>query len=338
MILLTGESIIGDSNMPVVNAALVQLSDFYSRQRHDTDVVFESKTICSVSRETNSLAFWHQLYAAIVEANPNSYDGIIILHQTGVLEYTATFLSFMLSEVKIPVVLVSGDLPLNNDHANGYDNFLGAVDFLANQRIKGVFVPIHIDGKTYIHLGSRLIQAWPDGHYYKSLNDIYFGIMDENGFHWNKHEYNPTIEELNCKYRPQNRSTYIQNSNIVYIKPYPGLNYDIFDFKVKPVAVFHELYHSGTACTEADTQKYTITYFARKCINEDIAFYAAPFNTKIMSTTSKDMEAAGIKFISNMSVEAAYIKLIIAYGLFTDKCDILDFLNENIFFEKLFQS
>lgn len=360
-ILLTGGTIgskVNGSNSVVdlgtTNNTSEALLRYYYEQRPESDVGFDLKSVVNVLSENISPRDWWKIYSAVTEIiNTQKSDGIIITHGTDTLAYTSAFLALMISGASIPVILVSSDLPLDDIHANGYKNFLAAVDLIVNERITGVLLPIYEDGITHIHLGSRLTQARPFTHRFRSLSGVYFGIMDEKGFHRNEHKYNPTLEDingLNCPdflKRIREDSLYVKDRNIIYIKPFPGLNYNMFNFTAKseqsekPDAVLHELYHSGTACVNISEPQYSIIHFAKMCINDGIDFYAAPFDSQYaVYITSKEMRDVGIRFISDMTAEAAYIKLNIAYGLYSgphsDRRKIEDFINYNIAFEKLF--
>ena len=313
------------------------LCDYYYKQRPEPEVIFNTESVLNILSENISLENWRQLYEAVIEAQSDMCGGIIITHGTDTLAYTSAFLSFMLNRPNVPIALVSSNAPLDNKKATGYKNFTGAVDFIIKERKKCVFVPTYTNGKTYINLGSRLTQAQPVTHNFKSLGGVYYGIMREDGFHRNNHKYNPDFEEPAINFMPEKINW--QNKNIVYIKPFPGLNYNIFNFREneKPAAILHELYHSGTACAVADMPGHSIIDFAKKYIADGIDFYAAPFDLRYNKyATAGEMQKAGVKFIYNMSVEAAYVKLHIAYGLFKNKKDTANFIEKNIAYEKLF--
>lgn len=340
-VLFTGGTIGSEANgsfFDVGGNTSKPLFEHYYKQNPNSSVEFDTSVVLNVLSENISFENWMQLYNALKMISRKDCDGVIITYGTDTLAYTSSFLAFMLCNLDIPVLLVSSDLPLEDANASGYQNFAVAVDFIVKQHTtKGVFVPIFKEGKTYIHLGSRLTQAQPFTHCFRSLSNVYFGTWEAEGFSRNKHEYNPKIADLNSVRCFQMNGKYDDHKNVVYIKPFPGLNYDMFDFKDKPSAILHELYHSGTACTQTSEPRYSIINFAKKCIANGIDFYAAPFDPRnAIYVTSKEMHDIGVKFMSNMSAEAAYIKLNVAYGFFDTKEEITSFVDTNIAFERLF--
>lgn len=85
-------------------------------------------------------------------------DGILIMHGTDTLQYTAAILGYVFGWADIPIVLVSSDFPLEDERANGYTNFRYAVEFIKGGYGKGVFVSYSNPGDIpKIHRGTRLL-------------------------------------------------------------------------------------------------------------------------------------------------------------------------------------
>jgi L-asparaginase len=120
------------------------------------------------------------------------------------------------------------------------------------------------------------------------------------------------------------------------IKPYPGLDYTHFNLE-NVDAVLHDLYHSGTACTSLKWgENHSLLEFIKHCKKLDISVYLAPaIKSADVYQSTKALLEQGANMIWNMSIEAAYVKLLLAYGNFIDKQEILDFLNRDIAGEHL---
>jgi L-asparaginase len=217
---------------------------------------------------------------------------------------------------------------LTDGRSNGLNNFAAAVDFIENVGTKGVFVPFEKDGQTNIHLGTRLLQSQPFCHNFYSLGGVVYGQMKNGEFERNQHENNPTPKAVEKERQAVN---FPIEKKILYTEAYPCKDYSFFEFKNKPDAVLHGLYHSGTACVE----HHSIIEFAKSCKAQGIDFYAAPYDSRNMKySTSKEMENSGIKFISDMSCVSAYVKLLIAYGSFSDALERQVFIESNIACER----
>lgn len=83
-------------------------------------------------------AHWRKLYAKIRESG--DYDGIVILHGTDTLEYTAAMLYFTVTDMKIPVILTGAMIPMSEENSDGGRNIRDAVTAACDSRLSGVYV------------------------------------------------------------------------------------------------------------------------------------------------------------------------------------------------------
>jgi L-asparaginase len=300
----------------------------------------------NILSENMQFSHWMELYRAVEEELKEEWDGILITHGTDTLSYTAAFLSMMCSDVKIPIFLISSQLSLEEPRADGYDNFVAAVDFASEVRVGGVFVPttegtIESCKVTSIHLGGRLTQAQGFTHRFQSVGDIYFGRMIDEHFLRNPIAYNPTLQELMSPKQTiyevlQSIKDDSQTCHILYLRAVPNMNFEWIDWSIKPKAILIELYHSGTACTSPQDSPYSIIAFGRRCEEQGIDLYGVSFDTrKSLYRSSMDMQTAGIRVLTDISPEAAYVKLCLAYRAFEKQDERDQFLNGNVAFEKL---
>jgi L-asparaginase len=121
------------------------------------------------------------------------------------------------------------------------------------------------------------------------------------------------------------------SDRILMIKPYPGLDYAHFNLE-NVDAVLHDLYHSGTSCASAQWgENYSLIAFTKRCMNKNIKVYLAP---AIKSTdayqSTRELIEQGAEMIWNISIEAAYVKLMLAYGNFNGEQQIMEFIDRDI--------
>ncbi|UOA09444.1 asparaginase [Methylobacter sp. S3L5C] len=286
---------------------------------------------------------WQTLITAIEAQQPEHYDGIIITHGTDTLAYTAAALSFYFNAIKIPLLLVSSDYPLDNPKANGLDNFMCAVEFIRQKIQVGVFVPYRNQQQALqVHKGSRLTCSL-------QLSGDFFSVQGKSFMHYENRifsQLNPVIKLISGKdssfsegeaskeattvtENPQLKACF--SERILMIKPYPGLNYHHFNLE-NVDAVLHDLYHSGTACASMQWGKnYSLLEFIKRCGEQKIKVYLAPaIKSADAYQSTRALIEQGAEMIWNMSIEAAYVKLMLAYGNFTDEQQIMAFINEDI--------
>ena len=102
-------------------------------------------------------------------------------------------------------------------------------------------------------------------------------------------------------------------------------------------AVLHDLYHSGTACASPQWgENYSLLEFIKRCEKQGITVYLAPaIKSADAYQSTQALIEQGAKIIWNMSIEAAYVKLLLAYGNFDDEQEIMDFIDADIAGEHL---
>ncbi|MBL4760886.1 MAG: asparaginase [Mariprofundaceae bacterium] len=288
-----------------------QLLDAYTAQSDARDVTFETKQPIYILSENLVPNDWHVLLDTLHAVDQNAYDGIIIAHGTDTLPYTAAALSFGLQQCDVPVMLVSSNYPLDDKRANGLSNFTNAVDFIAEDVAKGVFVVFESnEGESIVHLGSRLREADPYTDDFDSVSGVFFGKMKNGHFVYNDDKRNVSIDALKA-YDFSKRNKVEFASDIMLIQPFAGLNYNYLKFDTKkPRAVLHGLYHSGTA-NSSDHQVHSIKRFAAYCTEQGVPIYAAPIKqTDDLYQSAKELMDAGVKPVVACSLESALVKLM----------------------------
>ncbi len=289
------------------------------------------KTIQPVQLLSENLlpSIWETLIHAIEAEDISHYDGIIVTHGTDTLAFTAAALSLYFHAIKIPLLLVSSDYPLDQPQANGLNHFICAVEFIKQRKQAGVFVPYknhHSD--TLVHLGCRLASCLQLSGDFISVQSKAYLSFKEGHF-----QQQNSIKGLDCKKIPLAARF---STGILLIKPYPGLDYSHFSLDQVDV-VLHDLYHSGTACSSPDWgENHSLLALLKTCNKRNIPLFMAPAikNADIYHSTQILIEQ-GAKILWNMSLEVAYVKLLLAYANFNNEAQIIQFLESNIAFEML---
>ncbi len=266
---------------------------------------------------------WGELINALEAKNPSRYDGIIVGHGTDTLPYTAAALSYGLHGLPVPILLVSSNLPLSEDKANGLANFRAAVDFILTKQHPGVYVPYQNPGqKLALHRSLNLLSSLPLSCDFVSAGGQPLAWYEHGRFQFN--------EKLDSEAREQWPIPPLFSSRILLLRPYPGLDYRAIDITGYQ-AVLHDLYHSGTACTANEPgAAHALPDFIDRCRRKNVNVYLAPINPEQRYyQTSQIIADAGGRFLSGMTLEAAYAKLCLAYGVFADTDDINAFLRDD---------
>lgn len=309
----------------------------YKAGAKQKDVEFTTVQPLNMLSENLLPADWLTMFNCLRACNFQQYVGVVITHGTDTLPFSAAALSYLLHYSAVPVVMTGGNFPLADERSNGLRNFTNAVDFVLDRPASGVFVVFeNAQGESVVHLGTRLTEAVPFTHRFYSINSLYFGKMCDGKFVPNEHPLNPALELLR---RPRGRAADVSfafSPEILFIKPYPGIDYRFCDFTVrKPRAVLHGLYHSGTACAREETGAYSLVNFIGYCSAQGVDFYISPVNIAgDLYLSAKRLIDAGAIPLPNISPEAGIVKLMLAYGSFGEREKIHAFLAKDpLFFE-----
>ncbi len=255
----------------------------------------------------------------------SDYKGIIILHGTDTLAFTAALLSLIFSSTKTPLMLVSANQPLTDEGTNGNANFRTAVELIMNNISGGIYVPYrNTDGKMYIHQGSRIMQCKSYSENFYSGGDIapvYTGTPASTS------EILRIFEDISrkrlCEKEPDNRICQLlsdldfePSGDTLLVYPYTGLDYSRICLDGIR-GIVHSTYHSGTFCVdraspEEDFSHYSVLSLCEKCKKRQIPVFAAPckVDSEQYSSVFDGVYNGGIIPL-DMTTEAAYAKLII---------------------------
>lgn len=233
-------------------------------------------------------------------------DGVIIMHGTDTLAYSAAAMGYLFGDCDIPMVFVSSNYVLTDPRANGAYNFQYAVQFLAfDCKQKGVYVSYQNgDGIPRIHLGTAIIghQPYSDevysvggmeyGHYEKGTKCFVAGKMY---YAWNN------TERLTD--RPSLQAPDHWDAPIGLIYPHPGMRYPMNFDGIQ--AILHHTYHAGTICSEtpeADKFFYEVA-------NRKIPIFLCGMDADMVYESTYVYEKYGMIVLPMASPVAMYMKL-----------------------------
>ncbi|MEN9597581.1 MAG: hypothetical protein RL236_2015 [Pseudomonadota bacterium] len=292
------------------NTSFLLLAQF--KQRYpNADVTFSTLQPYQILSENLSPKVWTTLISEIENATPENYDGIIVTHGTDTLAYTSAALGFYFNALNVPIFLVSSYLPLSDENTNGLDNFSFAIEKITTGNLTGVFVPYRNPSEKFValHSATRLTCS-------PQLSSNFFSMENV--------ALVPRIVS-SAALKPQ------FSERILLIKPYPALNYDYFDL-MNVDAVLHDLYHSGTACTTLEWgENHSLLAFIKRCQMQKVEIFLAPIsNSNDTYQSTLELVNSGVTILWNITIEAAYVKLSLAYSNFTDKTAIISFMQQNL--------
>ena len=277
-------------------------------------VQFDPRFPLDLLSENMTVTDWNTLKDAFRSYDFSDYDGIILLHGTDTLAYTASLLSLLLWGVKIPVLLVSAQLPLTSEQTNGNENFRAAVELIEQGLTPSVYaVYRNSDGVTYLHLGAHLRQCTNHSDDFFSTDMMPLPV-EKNPFSLPEQNGDPllyTCEEL--------------TPSVLRIEPYVGLDYAHFSLDGVR-AVLHGTYHSCTVATAPDGSA-SLRSLLERCREKQIPVFLSPCDEHAYTyETTGDALRSGAIALSQMTPEMTYVKLLVGLSLSLLGKDLENFL------------
>ena len=115
---------------------------------------------------------WVEIVRAI-ERNYASYDGFVVLHGTDTMAYSASALSFMLENLRKPVIITGSQLPIGEVRTDGEENLITALQIAAARNFNGdpMVQEVAILFENYLWRGNRSTKMSADNfNAFKSNN------------------------------------------------------------------------------------------------------------------------------------------------------------------------
>lgn len=144
MVLYTG----GTIGMQASANGLAPASGFEARMReqlaHQPAPAWRFREMSPLIDSANMTpAYWQHLRSAVVEAVDEGCDGVLILHGTDTLAYSAAAMSFQLLGLPAPVVFTGSMLPAGVPDSDAWENVSGALAALGEGLAPGVHLYFH---------------------------------------------------------------------------------------------------------------------------------------------------------------------------------------------------
>ena len=169
-----------------------------------------------------SPAYWVRM-VDVVSENYDSYDGFVILHGTDTMAYTASALSFLLENLKKPVVLTGSQLPIGQLRTDGKENLMSSLELASAYDTEGKpkipEVCIYFDG--HVIRGNRATKQ--SAEEFNAFHSFNYPHLCDAGINFSFHDpyiLRPDYEQPTVFHREM-------NSDIIVFSLFPGVQEDI---------------------------------------------------------------------------------------------------------------
>ncbi len=268
--------------------------------------------------------------AEAIEQNYADYDGFVVTHGTDTLAYTSALLTYVLQNVKKPVILTGSQLSIEEDYTDAKKNLSDAILF-ACEDILGVHVVFDgllINGAHAKKMKTRNADAFFSINL-PAVATIKHGKIDYNPLLIFEGYWDHTSIEMNGNFTIQTNLC----DNIFILKLFPGMGPEIFDFiKEHYRGVIIEGFGLSGIPTNLHEKIIELTKagiavaVTTQCLYEgsDLSVYAV----------GKELTKQNVILAGDMTTEALTTKLMCSLGQYDNLPDIKKSMEKPYFFDR----
>lgn len=192
---------------------------------------------------------WKEI-AQLIEKNYHSFDGFLILHGTDTMAYTASALSFMLKNLKKPVILTGSQLPIGDLRTDAKENLLTSLYYASlYQNDEAVVQEVALYFEYKLLRGNRCLKYSAEN--FDAFISPNYPILGESGVHLK-------VEEAMLYRTPDQEDFSVDlhlNDSILLWRIFPGINLESLPQIPKIKVLILQVFGSGTIFSNTKTEE-----------------------------------------------------------------------------------
>lgn len=192
---------------------------------------------------------WKEI-AQLIEENYNLFDGFLILHGTDTMAYTASALSFMLKNLRKPVILTGSQLPIGDLRTDAKENLLTSLYYASlYQNDEAVVQEVALYFEYKLLRGNRCLKYSAEN--FDAFISPNYPILGESGVHLK-------VEEAMLYRTPYQEDFSVDlhlNDSILLWRIFPGINLESLPQIPKIKVLILQVFGSGTIFSNTKTEE-----------------------------------------------------------------------------------
>jgi L-asparaginase len=263
-----------------------------------------------------------------IEENYDSYDGFVILHGTDTMSYSASALSFMLENLRKPVIFTGSQLPIGVLRTDGKENLITAIEIAAFQIDGMPVVPevcIYFDNKLL--RGNRTTKT--SAEHFDAFRSPNYPPLAEVGLHI-KFNYSQIIYPEAEKKIVFHKKF---DNHIAVLKLFPGLNRSFVNSVIRTPGLkvlIIETFGSGNAPTYKWFIEELRSFISTGGIILNITQCHGGTVEMGLYETSREMLKAGVIGGGDITSEAAVTKIMHLLGSYNNINEIKSLIDKSL--------
>ena len=192
---------------------------------------------------------WKEI-AQLIEENYQLFDGFLILHGTDTMAYTASALSFMLKNLRKPVILTGSQLPIGDLRTDAKENLLTSLYYASlYQNDEAVVQEVALYFEYKLLRGNRCLKYSAEN--FDAFISPNYPILGESGVHLK-------VEEAMLYRTPDQEDFSVDlhlNDSILLWRIFPGINLESLPQIPKIKVLILQVFGSGTIFSNKKTEE-----------------------------------------------------------------------------------
>ncbi len=182
-----------------------------------------------------------RIIANYIGKNYDNYDGFLILHGTDTMSYTASALSFMLQNLRKPVILTGSQLPIGDLRTDAKENLLTSLYYASlYENDEAVIQEVAVYFEYKLLRGNRTLKY--SAEYFDAYQSPNYPVLGQSGVHLNVEKdflWRPKVD-AQFKVDPH------LSQDILFWRIFPGMHLNHFTEIPKVKVVVLQVFGSGT--------------------------------------------------------------------------------------------
>lgn len=191
-----------------------------------------------------------KIIANYIGKNYEKYDGFLILHGTDTMSYTASALSFMLKNLRKPVILTGSQLPIGDLRTDAKENLLTSLYYASlYENDEAVIQEVAVYFEYKLLRGNRTLKY--SAEYFDAYRSPNYPVLGQSGVHLKV--------EKDLLLRPITDAEFTVDDHIsqdvLFWRIFPGMHLDHFSEIPNMKVLILQVFGSGTIFNTEKTQQ-----------------------------------------------------------------------------------